>query len=101
LSELVFWLILVQPLFIYLFCGAEKSNPGLDKYSAIELYPQPCPAFKGSGSRHEWLTPIILAIQEAEMEVQSQPGQIVHETLSQNTQYKKGWQSDSSDRADT
>jgi hypothetical protein len=32
-----------------------------------------------------WLTPIILATQEAEirrMEAQSQPGQIVHETLS-------------------
>jgi hypothetical protein len=32
-----------------------------------------------------WFTPIILAIQEAEIrkiEVQSQPGQIVHKTLS-------------------
>jgi hypothetical protein len=33
-----------------------------------------------------WLMPVILAIQEAEIRgimVQSQPGQIVHETLSQ------------------
>jgi hypothetical protein len=33
-----------------------------------------------------WLTPVILATQEAEIrriEIRSQPGQIVHETLSQ------------------
>jgi hypothetical protein len=37
-------------------------------------------------ARHQWLTSIILATQEAEIRriaVQSQPGQIVHETLSQ------------------
>jgi hypothetical protein len=34
---------------------------------------------------HQWLTPVILASQEAEIRkipVQSQPGQIVHKTLS-------------------
>jgi hypothetical protein len=38
------------------------------------------------GVRHQWLTPIILATQEAEIRriiVQSQPGQVVCETLSQ------------------
>jgi hypothetical protein len=43
-------------------------------------------------ARHQWLTPIILATQEAEirrMIVQSQPGQIVQETLSQKTHHKK------------
>jgi hypothetical protein len=45
----------------------------------------------------QWLTPVILATQEAairRIEVQSQPGQIVHETLSQKTLHKKvlvGW----------
>jgi hypothetical protein len=37
------------------------------------------------GDWHQWLVPIILATQEEEirkMEVGSQPGQIVHETLS-------------------
>jgi hypothetical protein len=42
-----------------------------------------------------WLTPIILATQEAEIwriEVQSQSGQIVQETLSQkHLTEKKGW----------
>jgi hypothetical protein len=40
---------------------------------------------------HRWLTPIILATQEAEIKritVQSQPGQIVCETLSQKTLHK-------------
>jgi hypothetical protein len=40
-----------------------------------------------------WLTPIILATQEAEIRrtaVQSHSGQIVHKTLSQKTLHKKG-----------
>jgi hypothetical protein len=42
-----------------------------------------------------WLTPVILATQEAEIRritVRNQPGQIVRETLSQKTLHKKlGW----------
>jgi hypothetical protein len=44
-----------------------------------------CKRIKKKPARHQWLTPIILAAQEAEirrMEVQSQPGQIVQEPLS-------------------
>jgi hypothetical protein len=44
---------------------------------------------------------IILATQESEirrMVVGSQPGQIVHKTLSPKTQHKKSWWSGSSDR---
>jgi hypothetical protein len=40
-----------------------------------------------------WLTPAILATQEAEIRkivVQSQSGQIVHKTLSRKTLHKKG-----------
>jgi hypothetical protein len=40
-----------------------------------------------------WLTPIILATQEAEVRrivVRSQPGQIVYETQSRKNPYKKG-----------
>jgi hypothetical protein len=39
---------------------------------------------KGMGAGYQWLTPVILATQEAEIriEIWSQPGQIVHETLS-------------------
>jgi hypothetical protein len=42
--------------------------------------------------QHWWLTPVILATQEAEIRriaVRSQPGQIVRETLSQKTLHQK------------
>jgi hypothetical protein len=54
--------------------------------------PQWCPPGADSG-RHQWLSLIILATQEAEIRritVQSQAGQIVHETLSLKTHYKEG-----------
>jgi hypothetical protein len=38
---------------------------------------------------HWWLKPIILATQGAEITVQSQAGQIVHETLSQKNPLQK------------
>jgi hypothetical protein len=44
-------------------------------------------------ARHQWLMPVILVTQEAEIrriEVRSQPGQrIIHETLSRKTHHKK------------
>jgi hypothetical protein len=47
---------------------------------------------KSSGlGRRQWLMPVILATQEADIrriEVRSQPVEIVHETLSQKTLYK-------------
>jgi hypothetical protein len=44
-------------------------------------------------ARCRWLTPVIPATQEAELRrimVGSQPGQIVHKTLSQKTLYQRG-----------
>jgi hypothetical protein len=51
------------------------------------------PQFRNKGAGCWWLTPVILATQEAEIRgitVWSQPGQIVHETQSQKTHHKKG-----------
>jgi hypothetical protein len=48
---------------------------------------------KPYGDRHQWLTPIILVICEAEIRriaVRSHPGKIVPETLSRKTHHKKG-----------
>jgi hypothetical protein len=48
---------------------------------------------KEEEARHWWLTPVILATQEAEIRritVQSHPGQIVRETLSQKHLTQKG-----------
>jgi hypothetical protein len=42
---------------------------------------------------HQWLTPVILGIQEAEsrrITIQSQPWQIVQETLSRKNSSQKG-----------
>jgi hypothetical protein len=52
--------------------------------------------FQNQGfARHQYITPVILATQEAEVRrimVQSQAGQIVHETVSQqNLLQKMGW----------
>jgi hypothetical protein len=50
---------------------------------------------KNEFARCQWLLPVILAAQEAEIrriKVQSQAGQIVHETLCQKKPFtKKGW----------
>jgi hypothetical protein len=50
-------------------------------------------AFKRLSDQHQWLTSVILAIQETEIRritVQIQPGQIVPETVSEKTHHKKG-----------
>jgi hypothetical protein len=59
---------------------------------------------EASLARHWWFTPVILTAQEAEIRritVQSQPGQIVWETLSRKKKNitKKGWWWGSSGRA--
>jgi hypothetical protein len=58
----------------------------------VSLYFETVNLDKTSLSGRRWLTAVILAIQEAEIrsiEVRSQPGQIVCETLSQKTHHKK------------
>jgi hypothetical protein len=48
---------------------------------------------KDSVAWYQWLMPVILAIGEAEFRkitIQSQPREIVHKILSQNTQHKRG-----------
>jgi hypothetical protein len=45
-------------------------------------------------ARRQWLTPVIIATQEADIRrkaVQSQPRQIVHKTLSQKNPITKSW----------
>jgi hypothetical protein len=64
---------------------------------------------KGEGrqrTRHQWLTPVILSSQEAEIRtivIQSQPWQTVHETYLENIQHtkKQGWCHGSSGRVPT
>jgi hypothetical protein len=54
-------------------------KPGTTKLKAVK-------------ARHQWLTPVILDTQAAEIrriEVQSQPGPIVSKTLSRKTLHKK------------
>jgi hypothetical protein len=54
-------------------------KPGTTKLKAVK-------------ARHQWLTPVILATQAAEIrriEVRSQPGPIVSKTLSRKTLHKK------------
>jgi hypothetical protein len=77
-------------LFEHLFLLLWGYIPGMelldDRVTLVELggeLPQMMKSLFGAGCR--WLTPVILAIQEAEIrkiKVQSQPRQIVHKTPS-------------------
>jgi hypothetical protein len=66
----------------------ERSNPTANCFASVEGI-----TLKTSNqARCQWLTPVILAMQEAEIRrimVQSQPRQIVHETLSQKNPSQK------------
>jgi hypothetical protein len=58
----------------------------------IVMHAYNCKTQEAEAARHWWLTPIILATQEAEVRrimVGSQPGQMVHKTLSEKTPITK------------
>jgi hypothetical protein len=80
--------------------GVENLLPGCRMFWKVSwlkpLNTFPSPLFHSQNMLpevgYQWLTPIILATQEAEISrilVQSQPGQIDHEILSRNTHHKK------------
>jgi hypothetical protein len=65
------------------FCNAPER--GLNNNKMTSLYAVPPIQKRTDITRHWWLIPIILAIQEALMRgllLEASPGQIVHETLS-------------------
>jgi hypothetical protein len=72
---------------------ALSSNPGTSKrvFKIISVHMFSL-SLEVVLARHWWLTPVILAIQEAEIRrimVQSQPRKIVHETLSRKNPSQK------------
>jgi hypothetical protein len=67
--------------------------------ASLDYIARPCLKKKWGEARCQWLTPVIVATQEAvfrRIAVLSQPGQLVHKTqsqknLSQKKKKKKGW----------